>query len=146
METHVNLTAMARYLAEEGAAVAPDPELVAQAVRDGHAPAIAAVRKLEAWLATGMVSLANIFNPSDVVLGGMMRPVIELGLDRLRQAVAAGIVPGVTLPAIALSRGNLFECAVGVAAIAHHQQFDATAIALEGPTGLPGTAGSNAPA
>ena len=68
--------------------------------------AIAAVRKLEAYLATGMVSLANIFNPSDIVLGGMMRPVLELGLDRLRQAVAAGIVPGVTPPAIALSRGN----------------------------------------
>jgi N-acetylglucosamine repressor len=144
LETHVNLTALARYLAEEGAAVAPDPELVAQAVRHGHTPTIAAVRKLETHLASGMVSLVNIFNPSDIVLGGMMRPVLELGLDRLRQAVAAGIVPGMTLPAIALSRGNLFECAVGAAAIAHHQQFDATAIALEGPAGtasrLSGTA------
>ena len=112
-----------------------DPELVAQAVRGGHAPAIAAVRKLEAFLATGMASLINIFNPSDIVLGGMMRPVLELGLDRLRRAVAAGIVPGMTPPAIALSRGSLFECAVGAAAIAHHQQFDATAISLEGTAG-----------
>ena len=146
LETHVNLAALARYLSEQDAAVAPDPELVAKAVRDGDAPATAAVRKLETYLATGMVSLTNIFNPSDIVLGGTMRPVLELGLDRLRQAVAAGIVPGVTPPAIALSRGNLFECAIGAAAIAHHQQFDATAIALEGPAGLPGTAGSNAPA
>ena len=56
----------------------------------GSAPAVAAVRKLEAYLAIGMVNLTNIFNPSDIVLGGMMRPVLELCLDRLRQAVAAG--------------------------------------------------------
>jgi N-acetylglucosamine repressor len=135
LETHVNLTALARYLAEAGAAMSADPELVAQAVRDGHVRALAAVHKLEGFLATGMASLANIFNPSDIVLGGVMRPVLEPGLDRLRQAVAAGIVPGVTPPAVALSRGSLFECAVGAAAIAHHQQFDATAIALEGTAG-----------
>lgn len=132
LETHVNITALARYLVEEGAGIAADPEQVAEAVRHGDAPAIAAVRKLEAYLAIGMASLANIFNPSDIVLGGMMRPVLELGLDRLRQAVAAGIVPGLTPPAIALSKGSLFECAVGAAAIAHHLQFDATAIALDG--------------
>jgi N-acetylglucosamine repressor len=135
LETHVNLAALGRYLAEEGAAIPADPELVAQAMRNGHAPALAAVRKLEASLATGMASLANIFNPSDIVLGGMMRPVLEPGLDRLRQAVAAGIVPGMTSPTIALSRESLFECAIGAAAIAHHQQFDATAIALEGTAG-----------
>ncbi len=88
LETHVNLAALARYLAEEGADVAADPELVAQAVRNGQAPAVAAVRRLEAYLAIGMVNLANIFNPSDIVLGGAMRPVLELCLDRLRQAVA----------------------------------------------------------
>ena len=132
LETHVNLAALGRYLAEEGAAVAADPQLVAEAVRQGDPAAVAAVRKLEAYLAIGMVNLTNIFNPSDIVLGGMMRPVLELCLDRLRQAVAAGIVSGVRPPSIALSKGNLFECAIGAAAIAHHRQFDATALSLAG--------------
>jgi len=79
-----------------------------------------------------VVNLTNIFNPSDIVLGGMMRPVLELCLDGLRQAVAAGIVSGVRPPEIALSKGNLFECAIGAATIAHHRLFDATAISLAG--------------
>jgi predicted NBD/HSP70 family sugar kinase len=132
LETHVNLSALGRYLAEENASLATDPQLVAEAVRQGNPAAVAAIRKLEAYLAIGMVNLTNIFNPSDIVLGGMMRPVLELCLDRLRQAVATGIVAGVRPPSIGLSKGNLFECAIGAAAIAHHRQFDATAISLTG--------------
>ena len=144
LETHVNLAALARYLAEEGANVAADPELVAQAVRNGQAPAVAAVRRLEAYLAIGMINLANIFNPSDIILGGAMRPVLELCLDRLRQAVAERIVAGIKPPAIALSTDNMFECAIGAAAIAHHEQFDATAISLAG-AGNAGASGRATP-
>ena len=131
LETHVNLAALARYLAEAGARVAAEPVQVAQAIATGDATAAAAVRRLEAYLAIGMVNLVNIFNPSDIVLGGAMRPILALCLEGLREAVASGIVPGITPPKIALTGDNLFECAIGAAAIAHHAQFDATALSVE---------------
>ena len=130
LETHVNLSALARYLTEEGTAVAPEPALLAKAVLGGDEKVFAALRKLETYLAIGMVNLTNIFNPSDIVLGGAMRPILELSLDRLREKVAAGIIAGTRPPAVSLSTDNHFECAIGAAAIAHHEQFDNSAISL----------------
>ncbi len=130
LETHVNLSALARYLTEEGAAVAPEPALLAKAVLGGDEKVSAALRKLETYLAIGMVNLTNIFNPSDIVLGGAMRPILALSLDRLREKVAAGIIAGTRPPAVSLSTDNHFECAIGAAAIAHHEQFDNSAISL----------------
>ena len=92
----------------------------------------AAVQRLETHLSTGMVNLSNIFNPSDIVLGGSLRPILALCLENLRAAVARGIVPGVQPPNINLSRISQFECAVGAAAITHHAQFDTTALSLAG--------------
>jgi N-acetylglucosamine repressor len=132
LETRVNLAALERYLVEEGADLAPDPARVAQAIQAGDASATAAARKLARHLAIGMINLSNIFNPSDIVLGGAMRPVLELCLDDLRQAVATGIVAGIAPPKIALSRNDAFECAIGAAAIAHHGQFDTNALSLSG--------------
>lgn len=132
LETYVNLSALGRYLGEEGSMLAADPAHVSSAIEEGDEAASAALHELESHLAAGMVSLANIFNPSEIVLGGAMRPLLEHSIDRLRNAVAAGVVPGVAPPAITLSRGEVFECAIGAAAIAHHLQFDEAAIALQG--------------
>ena len=76
------------------------------------------------------MSLVNIFNPSTVFLGGAMRPVIKLGLVGIRNTIATGIVPGMTMPDIRLSTLGEFECAIGVATIAHHQAFDVSNIEL----------------
>ena len=130
LETHVNLAALARYLTEAHASVAPDPTEVAAAVSMGDAVADAAVRRLADYLALGLINLVNIFNPSDIVLGGALRPILALCLDGLREIVAAGSVPGIKSPRIALSRDDAFECAVGAASIAHHEQFDSTALSL----------------
>jgi predicted NBD/HSP70 family sugar kinase len=132
LETHVNLDALSRYLAEEGAPVDHDPETVARNAQAGDAATLAALRRLDTYLAIGMINLTNIFNPSDIVLGGALRPILELGRDRLRRAVADGIVAGIVPPAITLSNEDAFECAIGAAAIAHHEQFDETAISLAG--------------
>jgi predicted NBD/HSP70 family sugar kinase len=128
LETHVNLAALARTLTEEGARGTAEPAAVAAAVTAGDAAAAKAVRRLETYLGIGLVNLVNIFNPSDIVLGGAMRPLLALSLENLRTAVAAGIVAGIKPPQIALSRDDAFECAIGAAAIAHHKQFDATAL------------------
>jgi predicted NBD/HSP70 family sugar kinase len=132
LETHVNLSALSRYLAEEGADLTPEPAIVADAIRCGDAKATAAVRRLETYLAIGMVNLTNIFNPSDIVLGGAMRPILDLLMETLREKVAAGIIAGIKPPEIALSSDDLHECAIGAAAIAHHEQFDTTAISIDG--------------
>jgi len=130
LETHVNLAALARYLAEAGAKPEADPSAVAKTVQQGDAAAASAVDRLAHYLAIGMVNLTNLFNPSDIVLGGTLRPILELIMDALRREVSAGIVSGVKPPAITLSQSDLFECAIGAAAIAHHEQFDTTALSL----------------
>jgi len=130
LETYVNLTALSRYLTEAEARVGPDPVQVAAAIGAGNSAAGAAVERLGVHLATGIISLTNIFNPSDIVLGGAMLPVLAVGLERLRATVAAGIVAGMQAPNIALSGGDAFECAIGAAAIAHHAQFDVSALSV----------------
>ena len=132
LETHVNLAALARYLNEAGASIGNDPADVAAAMAEGDLAAKAAVQRLETHLATGMVNLSNIFNPSDIVLGGSLRPILALCLENLRAAVTRGIVPGMQPPSINLSRISRYECAIGAAAITHHAQFDTTALSLTG--------------
>jgi len=132
LETFVNLAALKRYLGARGAV---DPAQVAAAIGAGDAKAIAAVNQLAKHLATGLVNLTNIFNPSDIVLGGALRPVLAHCLEQLGETVAARIVAGVQPPNLALSRDDAFECAIGAAAIAHHGQYDSSALSLTG-TGL----------
>ena len=132
LETHVNHAALSRYLNEAGATIGSDPADVAGALAEGDPAVKAAVQRLETHLSTGMVNLSNIFNPSDIVLGGSLRPILSLCLENLRAAVVRGIVPGVQPPNINLSRISRYECAVGAAAITHHAQFDTTALSLAG--------------
>jgi N-acetylglucosamine repressor len=137
LETHVNLAALARYLKEAGAKTSNDPVEVANSVMTGDLAAKSAVQKLETHLAVGMVNLCNIFNPSDIVLGGSLRPILELRLENLRKAVKHGIVPGLQSPNIDLSRISQYECAIGAAAISHHAQFDTTSLSLTGAATRP---------
>ena len=97
----------------------------------------AAVQRLETHLAVGMVNLCNIFNPSDIVLGGSLRPILALCLETLRDAVVRGIVPGLQSPNINLSSISQYECAIGSAAISHHAQFDTTSLSLTGAATRP---------
>ena len=132
LETHVNLAALARYLNEAGVASGNDPADVALAMSVGDLTVKAAVQKLETYLVTGMVNLCNIFNPSDIVLGGSLRPILALCLENLRDEVKRGIVPGLQSPNINLSKISQYECAIGAAAISHHAQFDTTSLSLTG--------------
>lgn len=137
LETHVNLAALARYLSESGATIGNEPADVALAMAAGDPAVKAAVQRLETHLAVGMVNLCNIFNPSDIVLGGSLRPILALCLETLRDAIKRGIVPGLQSPNINLSRISQYECAIGAAAISHHAQFDTTSLSLTGEVSRP---------
>lgn len=73
------------------------------------------------------------FNPTTIMLGGVMRPVLETILSEVRLQVAANIVPGTAMPELRLSALGEFECSVGVACLAHHHAFDLSRIDLAEP-------------
>lgn len=139
LETFVNLAALASVWSPEesvpASALPGLPAVIVAAAGEDEAPvrarARAALDTLGDHLVTGLVSLTNTFNPREVVLGGIMRPVIAEQLERLRRGVKSGVIPGMTVPTLSLSAGAAFECAIGAAAIAHHESFDVSNIELE---------------
>ncbi len=127
LETFVNLAAMARIFEPRGAAdpaLIHLPEAIAEAAARRDPAALRAIASLTKHLGAGLVALVNVFNPSIIVLGGIMRPLIEPSLGRLRKTVAEGIVPGALAPDIRMSALGILECAIGAAALAHHHSFD----------------------
>lgn len=128
LETWVNLAALSRsYLGREPGPeddIAALPAEVAKALAAGDATARRATESLATHLSMGLASLVNIFNPSQIILGGAMRPVLECCLDDLKHDVARRIIPGTRMPEIQISHLGPFECAIGAACVAHHKAFD----------------------
>ncbi|MBM3560837.1 MAG: ROK family protein, partial [Alphaproteobacteria bacterium] len=135
LETFVNLSALAAGYAPGKKFAMPElvalSAEVAAADKAGAPQARAVVESITAHLITGMVSLTNVFNPTEIVLGGLMRPLFAPHMPKLTQGVRLGIVPGMAMPTLRLSAGEEFECAIGAASIAHHQSFDVSNIELE---------------
>ncbi len=124
LEPQVNLAGLARYAKECRFRGPDDPESIAAAARDGNPAAQATIERLLHFLAIGLINLTNIFNPSDIVLGGAMLPVLEWGIDTLRARLSEGIVAGMRAPVLALSKMGEYECAIGAAALAHQRGYD----------------------
>ena len=134
LETFVNIAALDRAY-RPGQAFGVDglselPATVAAAASAGDRTAAEAMDGIAGNLVIGLISLVNIFNPSTIVLGGAMRPVLAARLGAIHDAVAAGIVPGMLTPDIRLSTRGEMECAIGAATIAHHQAFDVSNIEI----------------
>ncbi|MCX5480022.1 ROK family transcriptional regulator [Kaistia geumhonensis] len=127
LETFVNLAALARETGDDQGAGLADlvalPAAVAGAAAAGEARALAAIETLARHLARGIVVLVNIFNPTTVVLGGVMRPILPLVLPLVERDVAEHIVPGMRMPEFRLSSLGIFECAIGAATLAHQRAF-----------------------
>ncbi|HZZ62280.1 MAG TPA: ROK family protein [Roseiarcus sp.] len=128
LEASVNLAAVARNY--KGSDDLKEKELLAlpaEIARDAATAdrsAMKAIGSFSRQLSAGVVPLVNIFNPTTIILGGLMRPILELCLDDIRARVAAGIVPGVKVPEFRFSALGILDCAIGAASIAHHQLFD----------------------
>jgi len=128
LEASVNLAAVARAytgsddLKEEELLALPAE--IARSAAEANEAALRTVRSFARQLSAGIVALVNIFNPTMIVLGGLMSPILDLCLDDIRSRVAAGIVPGTKVPEVRLSSLGILDCAIGVASIAHHHLFD----------------------
>jgi N-acetylglucosamine repressor len=124
LEPHVNLAGLSRYARECRFQGSDDPLSIATAAREGNRQARAAIDRLLHFLSIGLINLSNIFNPSDIVLGGALLPVLEFGLETLRMGLAEGIVEGMRVPSLELSKRGEYECAIGAAALAHQRAYD----------------------
>lgn len=128
LETFVNLKALQRYFAhedvEEPHADPRLPERVATLLAQRDPEAHRAVDELSDHLAKGLINITNIFNPSEIVLGGAMRPILAEVCEAMKRPIKRGLIPGMTVPVLTVSKLGEFECAIGAAATAHHQEFD----------------------
>jgi predicted NBD/HSP70 family sugar kinase len=128
LESRIGLFAIAKkfYAVEnptrdQMTAVLPD---LHSALERNDAGANMAIAYFLHWLALGLTSLVNLYNPSTIVLGGPASSLLPRRLDELATRVRDAIVPGVPMPRIVLSTLGLHECAIGAAAVAHHHLFD----------------------
>lgn len=128
LETFVNLRALQRYVTNlDVDEAATDPQLPAQVAAGlaaGDPGAERAVATLAGYLTEGLVDIANVFDPDEVVLGGAMLPILDAVIERVAPPLGRRMVPGMTLPRFTVSRIGAFECAIGAAALAHHEAFD----------------------
>lgn len=135
LETFVNLRALQRYATgldvDEQFVERGIVETIAQRLTDGDETAGAAVATLSSHLARGLVDLTNLLNPTSIVFGGSMLPLLDAIVDKAAGTLAAEIVPGMPVPRLMVSRIGPFECAIGAAAMAHHDEFDITNIDLQ---------------
>jgi predicted NBD/HSP70 family sugar kinase len=134
LESWVNLSALARQYrgtdALSEAQFAALPAEIVEGADNGEKAANDALEQFTHWLSLGIISLINIFNPSTVILGGVMRPVIERTINAIRGTIRSGIISGVPMPDVRLSELGRFECAIGAATIAHHHAFDISRVEI----------------
>ena len=134
LETFVNLRALQRYLTHEDFDELHSdlklPGKAAKLIAGGDTVANQAIDELAGHLARGLVNITNIFNPGEIVLGGAMLPILPQICAAMAEQIGRGIVPGMTMPVLTVSSLGEFECAIGAAATAHHEEFDLSNVDL----------------
>jgi predicted NBD/HSP70 family sugar kinase len=100
------------------------PAEIARSATAADGAGLTTVRSFSRQLSTGIVGLVSIFNPTTIILGGMMRPILPGCLDDMRSRVAAGSSPAPKSLRSRLSVLGILNCAIGAASIGHHHLFD----------------------
>jgi predicted NBD/HSP70 family sugar kinase len=95
LETVASESALARELARIGIAVSPDTSALAEVERLSPARAdVAAIRaRLLEVLSTGIASVANLFSPDVIILGGLFSDLAAASIAELREGVRAEVFP-----------------------------------------------------
>ncbi|MFK0166921.1 ROK family protein [Rhizobium sp. NPDC090279] len=108
------------------------PERIVEAARNGDIRALETMDSFTHWLALGLVSLVNLYNPSIIFLGGPVAKLAQAAVDRISQRVRDGVVSGIPAPTLMFSALDAFEGAIGAASIAHHHTFDISRVGVIG--------------
>jgi glucokinase len=95
-------------------------EHVAAAAREGDGEALAIMERFSWWVAQGLASLADIFDPSTIVVGGGLLESADLFLDRSRALFSELVLAGGRRPRVAIVPAVLGERAgaIGAALVA----------------------------
>lgn len=95
-------------------------EHLTAAARDGDREALAVVEEFGWWVALGIANLANVLDPSAVVIGGGLVAEGELLLDPTRRAFAGLVLASDHRPGVAIRGAELGERAgaIGAALVA----------------------------
>lgn len=81
-ETEVGAEALLRHMGMlPGVRIADQVSEILRAAADGNPEAIQAVRAVGHWLGVGLACLINIFNPSRIVLGGLLGRIYPYSAD-----------------------------------------------------------------
>jgi len=134
LEMYTSGPALARYGAARSGDSQQDPdgalrdlerrgaltgEAVGRLARRGHPGALAAVRELADWLAVGLVSITNAFDPEMIVVGGGVAGLGETLLAPARDQVReSAMAPGKDRVQIAAARLGNTAGMIGAALVA----------------------------
>lgn len=87
---------------------------------------MAATRALDEWvgaMADGLANLTSVLNPSDIVFGGPLIPVLSKELARLRDTYLGCLMPGTPAPTWHLAQTDADHIALGCCVLLRNQMF-----------------------
>ena len=85
--------------------------------------ATAAATEWAGWLGRGLLTLINILNPELIVLGGSVAPLYDRVAVQVQQQLRTGLIEGLPMPRIEVSRLGEHGAAIGAALLLHQRMF-----------------------
>lgn len=89
--------------------------------------ATAAAAEWAGWLGRGLLTLIDILNPDLIVLGGSVAPLYCRVAAQVQRVLRAGLIEGLPMPRIEVSRLGEHGAAIGAALLLHQRMFSINA-------------------